>query len=137
MAFPDQQRLQLDGPCNANSSPSLTGRTTPALLDSASVKYVMSSKNDLARLLIERFKQSPIMLTIKHRFDFDAVMVIETHGNVDYVAARDFTRSDEMCGRVRPQPNMRDDIVQWFFELEEDAILFTLKFGSGLPRRLK
>ncbi len=73
---------------------------------------------------------------MRQRYDFPAAMVVETHGIEDYATARDYALSDQMCGRVRTQANMRNDIVKWFFEFEEDAILFTLKFGTSLPRQL-
>lgn len=96
----------------------------------------MSSSVEKRRRFIERFEEIPVIRAIRERFNFQATMVVVTHGNVDYVAARDYVRSEQMCGRVRPQPNMRDDIVHWFFELEEDAVLFCLKFTNTLPKRI-
>ena len=97
----------------------------------------MSSHYEQVRQLVERFEQQPVVLALRARFDFPAAMVVETDGTVDYLEAKEFVFSkSEMSGRVRPQTNFRDDIVLWFFEDENDAILFALKFASSLPRRL-
>lgn len=96
----------------------------------------MSSHNEQSRNFIERFKELPEIRAIAQKFEFQPTMVLVTYGDLDFVTARDYALSDQMCGRVRPQANMFDDIVRWFFEFEEDAILFTLKFGTRLPRRL-
>ena len=94
------------------------------------------SSRDFVPTFIARFRAHPTFLAQRERYEFDAVAVVETSKTVDFVTARDYALSNKICGRVRPQSNMLDDIVRWFFELEEDAILFTLKFGAGLPRRM-
>lgn len=96
----------------------------------------MSSKDPRFQKLMEGFRNYPTIRAMRERFDFQANMVITTLGTVDFVTARNFVLSDHMCGRVRPEANKRDDIVHWFFELYEDAVLFTLKFGTSLPREL-
>ena len=76
------------------------------------------------------------MEAIRWRFEFDACMMLVTRGEVHYRTARAYALSTNMRGRVRPEANKRDDVVRWFFEFEDDAILFSLKFATSLPRQL-
>lgn len=99
-------------------------------------KYCMTKNDIKSAAFAARLRQHPLFRAQRGRFDFDAAIVVETEGTVDFRRARDYALSDQMCGRVRPQSNMFDDTVRWFFEVEEDAILFTLKFGMMLPRRI-
>jgi hypothetical protein len=94
------------------------------------------SRDFHARDFLANVAQRPIIQAIRERFNFEAAMLVKTNGSVDYIAARDYARSDQMSGRVRPQPNKRDDLVLWFFENDEDAILFAFKFATSLPARL-
>ena len=73
---------------------------------------------------------------MRERFEFEASAFLMTGAEVHLPTARAFALSDQMCGRVRPHANKRDDEVHWFFELEEDAVLFALKFATRLPRRM-
>ena len=94
----------------------------------------MSSANDARSNFIKRFLQTPSIVAMRERFEFEAVLMLETGGEIHYPTARAYALSDEMRGRVRPQANKRDDLVRWFFEFEDDAVLFALKFARCLPR---
>ena len=89
------------------------------------------------RDLIEVIARLPVIQALRQRYEFSAKMVVVTHGTIDFVTARGYVLSDQMCGRVRPEANKRDDSVRWFYELEQDSILFAIKFGTSLPRRLE
>ena len=100
-------------------------------------KYEMKNDPISALSIIERFENLPVIQDLRNHYDFEACVVIETNGEVNFVLARDYSFSSQMRGRVRPQANKWNDTVCWFFECHHDGVLFALKFGTPLPQLLQ
>ena len=86
--------------------------------------------------IIQRFEQNPDIQALRSRYDFEACVVIETNEMRDFYSARNYAFSSAMKGRVRPERKTANELVSWFFEYPDDGILFALKFGTPLPRKV-
>lgn len=83
---------------------------------------------------IKEFRENPFIRAMRERDNFVTAVTVELIDWERVEEASHFAISGAMAGKTRRRCRVSDDLAWWDFENEEDAVLFTMKFGGEMVR---